>query len=80
MGYFYDFTAEKLPNDMKRIASLFFLALALNAGAQSKPSTKTTPKTTEQRAPSAVAAKGSAGGYEIKVTLKPFKNQWIYLG
>lgn len=66
---------------MKRIASLFFLALALNAGAQTKPA-KTTGGTAKpaasKGAPAAVAAKG--GGYEIKVTLRPFKNQWVYLG
>ncbi|RYY39999.1 MAG: DUF5106 domain-containing protein [Chitinophagaceae bacterium] len=62
---------------MKRIASLFFFALALNANAQ-KPAAPKTPVKTPARTAAAAVAK--AGSYEIKVTLKPFKNQWIYLG
>ncbi|GAB4093800.1 redoxin domain-containing protein [Flaviaesturariibacter terrae] len=66
---------------MKRIASLFFLALALNAGAQSKPAGKAPAKAPAKRPASGAVATGSGdAGYEIKVTLKPFRNQWIYLG
>lgn len=49
---------------MKQIASLLLLLSATAALAQTKP----------------VAKPAAPAGYEIKVTLKPFKNQWIYLG
>lgn len=50
---------------MKQLASFLFLLSATTGFAQTKPAAKTAT------VPS---------GYEIKVTLKPFKNQWIYLG
>jgi thiol-disulfide isomerase/thioredoxin len=51
---------------MKRIFAFILLAAAVPAMAQTS-----TPKTPASKAPA---------GYEIKVTLKPFKNQYIYLG
>ncbi|RYY83829.1 MAG: DUF5106 domain-containing protein [Chitinophagaceae bacterium] len=64
---------------MKRIVSLLCIALALNAGAQ-KPAAPKMPAKNPPKAPAKAAAAGASGSYEIKVTLKPFKNQWIYLG
>ncbi|GAA4344799.1 thioredoxin-like domain-containing protein [Flaviaesturariibacter amylovorans] len=63
---------------MMRIAPFLALLLSTAAVAQKKPVATPTPKPVEKRAASTGAA--GAGGYEIQVTLKPFRNQWIYLG
>jgi thiol-disulfide isomerase/thioredoxin len=63
---------------MKLIAPLFLTLISFGAIAQKKPG----PAYAPPKKPASTAAKpqAAAGGYEITVTLKPFKNQWIYLG
>src|SRR5436190_17268672 len=56
---------------MKRILLPLSLLLAFSAFAQ-------TPS--DQVIPVRTGTGGRAGGYEIKVTFKPFKKQYIYLG
>ncbi len=57
---------------MRRFAftSLAMILLCLASAAQTKKVKKTT----------ASAAKTTFSGYNIPVTIKPFKNKWIYLG
>lgn len=52
---------------MKYLSTLVLFCAALTASAQSGTAAKATPPK-------------AAAGYEIKVTLRPFKNQYIYLG
>ena len=57
---------QKTRYSMKHLLSLLLLLPA-------------TAATFAQKTPAAKPA-AAANGYEIKVTLKPFKNEWIYLG
>jgi thiol-disulfide isomerase/thioredoxin len=62
---------------MKLTIPFLALLIAGTAAAQSKPAAKK-PATT-MAATNSLGVPGT-GGYEINVTLKPFRNQWIYLG